>query len=185
MLVKWSAAPVQRGRLLRCCSQEGLRKRHLVLQHGIKSPLLTSLAGGAQATALSQTVPWVRKSSGLWAELCEAAWPILENSGDVPAMSWLTRKVYNQNRHPNRQAIVENALACAGWAISRRWPFKNAEFQPTGNSQARTKNSKLWFYLFVWVEGSCCGPGWPVTHCIDQLVLNAEIQLPLPFECWN
>lgn len=103
-----------------CCSPGGLRKPHLVLQHGIKSPLLTSLAGGAQAMALSQTVPWVRKSSDLWAELCEDARPILENSDDIPAMSWLARKVYDQNRHPNRQAIMENTLACAGWAISKR-----------------------------------------------------------------
>lgn len=70
--------------------------------------------------ALSQTVPWVRKSSDLWADHCEDARPILENSGDIPAMSWLARKVHDQKRHPNRQAIMENALACAGWVISKR-----------------------------------------------------------------
>lgn len=35
-------------------------------------------------------------------------------------MSWLARKVHDQKRHPNRQAIMENALACAGWVISKR-----------------------------------------------------------------
>lgn len=97
-----------------CCSLGGLGKRHLVLQHGIKTLLLTWLAGGAQATALSQMVPGVRKSSDLWAEVCEDARIILENSDDVPAMSWLASTMYKQNRHPDRQAIVENALACTG-----------------------------------------------------------------------